>query len=398
MQPNVDIGTIQRAIAEANTQLGRTQGPELFDTFQPTGFLDTPMPYQSRVLNLDRPLEAIYIELAGRLAVTVAAYTAVAPESFANLIQSIRLNGQHVRYGSQTIVDLTGATAFVLPFLVGSVGGTEILTTSAGSRVASPGRPYSNNGFNGAVANHDFRVILRIPMAPMMGFSPTIKRQESAFWLNEREWQNTLQLRINFGDATALGDPTGATTAFTAFNSAAGDPVCRVYLSYGILGSFRDRMTTGIVLRTEQTFNTFTTLQTSAIMAILQKRLTTGLVLKSGTAQAAGVTTAGVSTFATLSDVQLDRTQVQLDNKPIRRNDSNLVEKAYYEGRFGAVQPEGFLYMPFTDSQNVETAFRADAVAGGPEFRLVTDVISASADNRQTLVQEQIIGGPFVGA
>jgi hypothetical protein len=389
----IDLLRIQQAIAEANTQLGRTQGPELFDTFQPAGFLDAPATYQSRFLNLDRPLEALYLELAGRMTVTVAAFTAVAPESFANLLQNVRLNGQHIRHGSQTLVDMSGATAYVLPYLVGDVAGSEILTGV--TRAAAPGRPYAPV-FVGDVATHDFRVIWRIPMAPMMGFSPTIKRQESSFWLQEKEWQGTLQLRCTFGDATALGDPTGATTAFTAFGSATGEPVFRVYPSYGILGTFRDKMNPGIVLRTEQSLNQFTTAQTQAILTLLQKRLTTGVIVKSGTAQA--VVSAGVNAFATLSDVQLDRTQIQIDNKPIRRNDNNLVEKAYYEGRFGAVQPEGYLYLPFIDSQNVETAFRSDAVAGGPEFRLVSDIIAAAATNRQAVLQEQIIGGPFLGA
>jgi hypothetical protein len=391
------LAALQAAIAEANTQLGRTQGPEQFDQFQPAGFLDAPMPYTSRQLNLDRPLSDIFIRLRGRLTVTVANYTAVAPESFANLLQSVRLNGQHVRWGSQTLVEMSGSTAFALAHMTQDVPGSEVLTGAGGNRAASPGRPYSPV-FAGttAASPYDFDVIWRIPMAPMMGLSPTIKRQESSFWLHEREWQNTLQLRCAFGDATALGDPTGATTAFTAFGSATGDPLCQIYLAYGIWGSMREKMNTGFILRSEQTFNQFTTLQTSAILAILQKRITPAILVKSGTAQT--VVSAGVTTFAALSDVQLDRTQIQIDNKPIRRNDANLIEKAYYEGRFGVVHPQGYLYLPFDDSQNIETSFRSDALSGGPEFRLVTDVISASAANRQSIVQEQIIGGPFVGA
>jgi hypothetical protein len=49
----------------------------------------------------------------------------------------------------------------------------------------------------------------------------------------------------------------------------------------------------------------------------------------------------------------------------------------------------------FVEGQNALLAYRGDGLAGGSQFQLQSDVIAASANNRQRYVQEMIYGGPF---
>ena len=183
--------------------------------------------------------------------------------------------------------------------------------------------------------------------------------------------------------------------AFTAFGSATGSPQLSVHVNYAIAGQLAAGMNNqGVVIRNEQTLTGNTGLATQARLTVLQKQITTGLLLKTGvletTAQSGGVTT-----FESLSDLQLDKTIVTVDNKPIRNNSDNLVQKDYYARMFNSVTPQGYLNLSFVEGQNALLSYRGDGLPAGAQFELISDIIAAGANQRQSLIQETILGGPF---
>jgi len=389
-----DAGMAQqaRAALAANSVIGRFQGPELFHSQSIS--LTTPNSLSiPRVLNLTRPLAEILIDIRFRVAVTVANYADIGTEAPQNILQRIRLQGIHRKFGAVTPIDISGATAWVWPRLFqGTPGYLQI----NGTRPAEPTVPFAET-FLGTTAGSPYDVILiyRVPVYPLYGIGMSTKRQASAFFMMPQDWADSLQLRLDFGDASALGDPTGATTAFTAFGSGAGSPTVSVHLNYAILGQVANGMNNnGVCIRNEQLFATLTAIANKQRISVLQKQITTGLIIKSGVTETTGQSV-GVQTYESLSDTLLENTQVLVDNKPIRNNNDNLVQKAYYSGMFNTVHPQGYLNMSFVDGQNGLLAYRGDGLPAGSQFELVSDVLSASANNRVALVQEMVYGGPF---
>jgi hypothetical protein len=108
-----------------------------------------------------------------------------------------------------------------------------------------------------------------------------------------------------------------------------------------------------------------------------------------------GGQSAGVQTYESLSDTLLENKQVLVDNKPIRNNNDNIVQKVYYGGMLDTVQPQGYLNLSFVEGQNGLLAYRGDGLPAGSQFELVSDILAASANNRVALVQEMVYGGPF---
>lgn len=395
MADDVSPAQFRAALEASASVLGRFTGPELF--FQQNvaltaagGPLRVNLP---RTLNLNRPVADVFISLRGRATVTVGNYTAVAPEAMGNLLQNVQIQGIHKDFGNLTPIQMSGATAFLFPTMFQARGnGTSIIN---GVYQAFPaGRPMASN-FTGAVGTHDFITVWRIPCGPMLGMGQAVKRQATNFLWMAKDWADTLQTQLTFGDASALGDTTGATVAFTAFQSATGTPLMSIHLNYSLLTQFEGLMRAGVVVRTEQPCaQQQTALTTAAVLQTLQKQITPNIIVKTGTIQTAGLT-AGIDTLAALSDFQLDRTQITVDNKPVRNNQDNIVFKADQEAYWNALIPEGYFLLSFVEGQNALLSYRGDGLAGGSQFQVQTDVIAASANNRQRFIQEQILGGPF---
>lgn len=380
-------------LASAST-LGRYQGPELFQSFNVA--LGTPQTVVlPRQLNINRPLHSILISLSFRLTVTVGAYADPSAEAPQNILQNIQLRGIHRSYGSLVPFDVTGATTFVLPRLTGMVGSQSLISvggaaTTLGARQTVP----FTTSFTGAVATHDMVLLYYVPLVPLMGFGQSLKRQQTNYLLMPEDWTDTLQLELRFGDASALGDVTGATTAFSAFGSGTGSATCEVHLNHGILGPFARGMRSGVVIRNERQIVDVQSLATQQRITALQKRITNMVLVKTGLIETTGVTS-GVNTFDSLSDTIFNRTQIEVDNKPLRQNDNNRLQKAYNSWQFDTDPMEGYLPITFVDGQNPLLAFRGDGLSGGSTFELLSDVISANAANRLQYLQEQVIGGAY---
>jgi hypothetical protein len=129
-------------------------------------------------------------------------------------------------------------------------------------------------------------------------------------------------------------------------------------------------------------------------LAQLQKYKTLNAVLKSGTL--ATGTSSGVQVYATLSDVIFEQSRIQVDNKAIRNNLSNITYKEYLAYAFDAISyPEGYLSMSFIDgSMNPRTAFDGDKVSPGSTYEVDSQIITPGAQNYAEVIQEYFQGIP----
>jgi hypothetical protein len=233
-------------------------------------------------------------------------------------------------------------------------------------------------------------------MHPFAGIGQQLKKQQSAFLLMEQDWGDTLQIQLQFGDKSALGDTTGSTVTISGYGGT-GSPTYEVHTCFSILGDLRSTFAnrTGVTLRNETFMTQFTALATNMRLQQMQKKVTTNVLVKSGVIETT-LQSPGIVGFETLSDRQLDATQIVVDNKPIRNNSSNVISKSWLARQFGVNAPQGYFLLSFVDSNNMMTAYRGDKLDAGVQYDLNSNVIQANAANRQTVTQETIIGGPFV--
>lgn len=389
----------QRQQIAADTMLGRFSEPELWtqQTQAITQAGGATLIQPNTPLNVTRPIESLSVLISMRVAVTVGAYVTVAPESPMNFLQNINLQGNHKDFGAQTIINISGASSYAWgrAFQVETGGGEYLVSKAAGAltRAAQPGRPYVS-AFDGAVATHDMILIYHIPLGPTLMPSPRSRKQSINFLLQPTDWGNTLQLRLTLGDASALGNPTGATVTFSGFGGT-GNPLVQIFSNYALLGDFQNKIQrSGVVVRNEIQLPSQTALGTAVLLSTLPHQILTSIMLKTGTIQTAGLT-AGIDTLGTVSDVQAEATQIVVDNKPIRNNVANMMEKSYQERMFSTIVPEGYLPLTFIDGGTSLLAYRGDRLPGSSQLNVQTNIIAASANNRQRLITEYVLGGPF---
>lgn len=367
--------------------LGRNQGPELFHVQAVTPNTQTLIP---KVLSISRPLEAILIRWTGRVAITVNNYDAVSAEGPQTILNRIRIFGTY-KGVSLTPIDITGATAFVWPRLFQNRGNT---MTIGGVRQAEPGQPFNQIPLNfGNIGVYDLDIWYLVPTWPMVALATRAQNIVPYCW-QPRDWNDSLQVQINTGDATSLGTPNAASvTTFSAYGVGTGTPSIRIYTRYLTLGPLRTGFRSACVVRNENTITAGLTAAANNVrLAVLTKQKTTSLVIKTGRLLAG--TTAGISVFSDLRDGLLDITQILNDNRPVRNNQDNLTFKEHAGMQFDTVLPEGYLTMPFVDSQSPRTAYRGDlpqVVAPGASFELVSNIIESNAASAVNLVQEQIV-------
>lgn len=398
MAQQLSPAEFQRQQVAAATQLARFSWPELWFQ-QQTAITSTggsTIVSPGIPLNLTRPIESLTLLLSFRVTVSVAPFTAVAPEAPQNFLQRIQLQGNHKDYGGITPFNVTGATTYALgrQFQLETGGGNYLISKNGGAltRANQPGRPFVSS-FDGAVGTHDIIVAYHVPFGPSLAPGQAVRKQSTNYLLQPLDWGNTLQLQAFLGDATSFGDNTGATTVFAGFGGT-GNPNLQVFANYSLLGTFQNKMQrSGVIMRNEQQLNNQTATGTAVLLSQLAHQITTSILLKSGSIQT--VLSAGVDTLASLSDLMLEATQLQVDNKALRNNISNFTQKAYAERMFNTISPSGYFPISFVDGGGSLLAYRGDKLPGGSQWNLVSNVITAGAAQRLRMLQEYCLGGPF---
>jgi hypothetical protein len=307
------------------------------------------------------------------------------------------LRGNHSKFGSVVPWDVSGASAFIYPRHFQRTCGQTFISVGGGAltRAADPGVPFTN-AFTGAIANHDIIIEYHLPLTPLLGGrSQSGKRQQTNYMAYARDYGDSLQLDIQLGDASALGDPTGATVAFTAFGSGAGSPVLQTLVNYGSPGPFEGAMMPGVVVRREQLLTNVTAAGSQLRLVQAQKENTNCFIFRAGTLETTGQT-AGVTTFDTFDDTLLDRTQFLVDGKQIRRNDNNFSERSYLN-RFMDTDPmQGHLMLSFIEANQVLTSYRGDDPAlKSSDMAIFSDLVGVGANTRVQFIQEYVKGGLY---
>jgi hypothetical protein len=375
--------------------LGRNQGPEFFfqQAWSELGNVVIP-----KAVNLNRPLERFHMVLRGRVVIATNNMASTSPEALQNLIQNFKVTGTHSQFKSITPINMSGADCFAWPYLFRPRQGGASSLYINGTRVDPLGVPaglplttFGNTGTYDFEVHYDIQVIPVLPAAAKVAAIP---------WLwQQKDWGDSLQIQLQFGDHTSLGTPNGGGTAFTfsAFGSGSGSPQVTLFTNYEILGALANQIQTAVVIRSTQNVpsgilsansNTLQRLQ------LLQKQRTLNVMVKSGTLLAG--TSQGVTAYATLSDVIFDQTQVIVDNKPVRNNFANYAQKEYAGYAFDTVLPQGYLNFPFLDSMNPLTAYPADQLSGGSTFEIDSAIIGGAGGVIAEIVQEQYLGTPGI--
>lgn len=380
------------SVRQVASLLGRNQGPEFFFQQPWTALNNVVIP---KAINLNRPLERIHMYWQGRIAITVANMTPVYPESIQNLIQTFKLTGTHAAFKAITPINLTGADTFAWPKLFKARGGTTYVNGARCDNLDIPAGFPAGTGFLGTTAGspYDTEIHYDIPLTPVLPVAAKVALVP--FLYQQKDWGDTLQIFLTFADSTALGTAAGSTTTFTGFQSGAGTPQLFLFTNYEILGALAESVSSAVVIRSTQNVPQSQITGASSTLQrlnLLQKQKTTNVLVKTGTL-AAG-TSAGVSVYATLSDLILQQTQVIADNKPIRNNFLNAAYKEYQAYSFDARWPQGYLAFSFIDSMNPLTAYPGDQLAGGSTFELDSQVLTAGGTNFAEIIQEMYLGVP----
>jgi hypothetical protein len=367
--------------------LGRNQGSELFFQ-QPFAALSSP--FIPKAINLARPWQALHLILRMRVVIGVQPYLVVAAEAPVTLLQRVRLSGTHSQWGSLVPLDMTGASMFAYTRLFRLRSSSCYIN---GVRQPDPGVPYQQVGTTfGNVGTYDIEIHYYMPLVPVL--PPSSKISTVPYMFMSRNWGDTLQLQVFFGDLSSFGTPDPASTVtFTAFGSGAGTPTLTVNQCFEILGPLSNSIEPGVVVRSSQTVTAGMVAAANNVrMQILQKKKTLNIFFKTGNVLAG--TSAGVQVFQTLNDTMLEMTQPVVDNKPIRNNQNNFAAKEHGGYVFGTVLPQGYGNFPFGDSMSPLTVYRGDLLPAASQFELDTNVLTTGATQAVEVMQEQVFGDP----
>lgn len=387
-QTNQPSGNAPRLSRRALASLmGRFQAPELI--FQQT-FAALTSPIIPRNINLTRPLESLKIVWRGRVVIATANFTAVAAEAPATIIQRIRLTGTHRVFNQLAPIDISGATAYVWARLAQLRSSSTYIGTT---RQPDPTSPYAQLGATfGNTGTYDLEIHYDVPLTPF--FAPSSRISTLPFMYLPQDWADTLQLQLFFGDNTSFGTPGTAVTTFTAYGSGSGSPVVSIFANYCLLGPLANSIKAAVCVRNEQTIvgGPVAAVANAQRLQLLQKQRTNMVLVKAGTLLTGS--SAGVSVYGALLDNMLERTVILLDNKPVRNNQANFSQKEYLGRMFNTIIPQGYNGFTFVDSMNPLTMYRGDLIPGGSTFELDSDVLTATANQAVSVVQEQIYGNP----
>lgn len=381
----------------------RDQGPEAEQTLawaNGTGAQQFSTPTSLRT---DRKISFFDIHVRGRITngagvVNYRSGPALLGTPLFSLIQQVTLRGQHVRYGAQTPIQMSGETiaeymALVYPNYVPTF------------KVSVNGGALTSQGALGTAANatNDFDFVLPIPCYP-----PDISGGDIPFYAyHGPDWPGNLFMDIKVADPTALGVTivSLANSGFvTAFGSATGTATLEINSERPLLSKdFMAKIRPAILFRvtnSQQPTQTVSGASGSGLKLadLVVGKDTTRIFAKFGTQLAA--TGAGIVTFGSLSDTIATRTFFSMDARNLRFQGASgdSVLQDYLGRKYGRVIPAGYRLMEFISTMgpapaNPKAAFSSSKLTAARKFELDADV-TAAGNQIAEVVQEMLLGRP----
>lgn len=347
-------------------------------------------------IDLSNPLEGFRIVFKIRDVIAVANMTTASPFGYFNLIKRILITGKNKRAGGNvTLWDIDAATLAVIqaahgkkPYqysgvtAAGAPAGAGVNTESISDAMSSP----IVGLFTGATGTYDIQWTLDLPAYPFH-CGDFLK---PGYAIRAQEWEDSLQIRIEFGTVTngadgALGLDAGTTThTFTAKGSAAGSGTVDVYGLPVISGVDFDAANVPGYLARVATPVTATLQAAGGLntkLVTLEKQNTTKVFTLIGTSTTN-------PTFLTTSDTNLTTLGMIVGgNRVVRENDDIFAHKMDQIRRYKTQPIQGFTMFDFTPSGNPNAAYNADDAAAGVQLEL-RGTVAGVANALGNFVQE----------
>lgn len=380
------------------SRITRDQGPEFEQTLLFTALTQVSTPTSLRT---DRKVRFYDFHFRGRLTNsgtpgTYRAGPALLGTPVFSLIQQFTLRGQHLRYGSQTPIQMRGETAAEWMALMNPNYVPRFSTSVNGGAVVQ-GAALVNT----ASATIDLDFVLPIPMFPF-DLSPS---DQTFYSLHGPDWPGNLYFDVNFADVTALGVTTVQTT-LSAYGSGAGSPSVDILSERPLVSKqLASQIRPGVTFRIQNVSQPTAAVSSGAAQTgvkladLTVGKDTTRILSKFGTLLAG--TSSGVTTFGTLSDTIVTRTVIAMDNRQLRFQNANANSAMQdYMGRsYGRAIPAGYNMIDFisgvgTGTANAKAAFQSSQLTAARKFELDGDVATVAGTNIGEMIQEMILGRP----
>jgi len=340
-------------------------------------------------LRTDKFIVGLVLHWNGRVTVSGGGIAALTVDSLGQLIQEIRLYGQHAVYGNIRPIVIRGGLVRALNRIF------RFNYVPRDQASAANSAAWGAAGAAQAAGHYDFDIFWTLPLFPQ----PMSLSLAPMYSLKGPDWAGNLFLEADCGDFSVLGG-TGATVAFSAYGSGAGNPTLYVSVMRPNIGvSTMNRLSPAISFKSYKlldailqgpTFsnNLITTLNIGKKMAMVMTEC--------------GVPFAGLSAnmraYASMSDAMLTRLMVGLDGKELVQISSGFDEQEWSQWLGGNIMPVGYNEYSFMrESGNPDSAFPAETLTAARRFEIDGDVSGAN-DQIGVLLQEEILGSPALAA
>ena len=401
----------------------RTTGPQQFYTVPFSTLTQFVVP---KNIPLVQPLAYIHITWEGRIVFAAGSSTATPlPEAPQSILQLIKWTGTASgpnMPGQVTPFQMDGPTAFALNKIMGvrpnliSIANSTLSYTGEvyydpleltgptgayGGTVSQGGIGFAQaqlGNVTGTARNIDVRIFWTLPVFPFQ----VSDDQALQFLYNPNTWGQTLQMYLNFGDASALYGTVATPPTFTAYGSASGSPSVYINLTYASLGPLANSIRQAVHVMNAYNINSTLAATGNLVrLQLLQNQRTLNVIKKIGVA-ATGLS-AGVAAFASLAlpGVQTQQTILRVNNNPIRNLQLDEVSREFYGYRFDTELPPGYENYSFVDGNpnvNSYAAFKGDRLQGSAQFDIAANIQSAPANAAGIIVQDMIYGEPVIAA
>lgn len=390
--------------------LGRLGKPELefSQPWQPATTIKSPAG-----LRTDKFITAIIMHWKGRIVIANAGPSHLTVDSLGQLVQEVRLYGQHAVYGNIRPIVLRGGLIRMLNRIyrvnyqprdqqnTGNTqnwGQTGTVYAIAGKDGFGDFRGVLSGGAGYAqpVGTYDLEVFWTLPLFPL----PMSLNLAPMYSIKGPDWAGNLFLEVDCGDATCLGESVAniADVTFSAYGSGSGNPtlyvsVCRPNLTVATMNRLSPAITfksykylDSVLQGSNFTGQLITTLNIGKKMV--------GIHTESGTL----FTTQSGRAYSAYSDAMLTRLMVGLDGKDLVNINSGSDQQEWAEWLGCNTMPVGWNEYNFTrESGNPDSGFPAETLTAARRFEIDGDV-SAAAGQGGVLIQEEILGSPQLSA